>query len=54
MMKLPENRVVLPITVDSEGENFIEIVPQKASMGYLKGFSDADYIDKLSRMKLPF
>ena len=54
MMKLPENRVVLPITVDSEGENYVEIVPQKASMGYLKGYSDNEYIEKLARMKLPF
>lgn len=54
MMKLPENRVVLPIIVDSEGENYIEIVPQKASMGYLQGYSDNEYIEKLARMKLPF
>lgn len=54
MMRLPENRVVLPITVDSEGKNFIEIVPKKASMGYLKSFSYADYINKLSPMKLLF
>jgi transcriptional regulator with XRE-family HTH domain len=54
MMKLPENRIVLPIVVDSEGENYIEIVPQKASMGYLKGYSDNEYIEKLARMKLPF
>ncbi|MBW8523528.1 LexA family transcriptional regulator [Chryseobacterium chendengshani] len=54
MMKLPENRVVLPIIVDSDGENYIEIVPQKASMGYLKGYSDNEYIEKLARMKLPF
>lgn len=54
LMKLPENRVVLPIIVDSEGENYIEIVPQKASMGYLKGYGDNEYIEKLARMKLPF
>lgn len=54
MMRLPENRVVFPITVDNEGENYIEIVPQKASMGYLQGFSDHEYIEKLARMKLPF
>ena len=54
MMRLPENRIVLPITVDSQGENYIEIVSQKASMGYLQGFSDHEYIEKLARMKLPF
>jgi len=54
LMKLPENRVLLPITVDSEGENYIEIVPQKASMGYLKGYGDNEYIERLARMKLPF
>lgn len=54
MMKLPENRTVLPITIDSEGENYIEIVPQKASMGYLKGFSDPEFIEGLQKMQLPF
>lgn len=54
ILNLPNNRVVLPIVVDKDGNNYIEIVPQKASMGYLKGFNDPGYIEKLMRILLPF
>lgn len=54
MMKLPDNRVVLPITVDEKGENKIEIIPEKAQMGYLQGYSDPEYIEKLQTISLPF
>lgn len=54
MINLPDNRVVLPIVVDKEGENKIEIVPHKASMGYLDGYSDPEYIESLQHMSLPF
>lgn len=54
MINLPNNRIVLPVVVDPKGNNYIEIVAQKASMGYLKGFSDPEYIEGLSRMSLPF
>ena len=54
MLRLPDNRIVLPVVVDHTGSNYIEIVPQKASMGYLKGYSDPEYIENLQRMYLPF
>lgn len=54
IIKLPDNRIVLPITVDSTGENQIELVPHKASMGYLKGFDDPEYIGSLQNISLPF
>lgn len=54
VLKLPDNRIVLPITIDKEGNNYVEIVPQKASMGYLNGYSDPEYIESLPRMYLPF
>ncbi|MEN2434778.1 LexA family transcriptional regulator [Weeksellaceae bacterium A-14] len=54
MLNLPENRVLLPIKVDGEGNNQIEIIPQKASMGYLNGYSDPEYIDSLQTISLPF
>lgn len=54
MVNLPGNKILLPVAVDSEGNNFIEIVPQKASMGYLKGFSDPEFIEGLQKMQLPF
>lgn len=54
MVILPGNKIILPVVVDYEGNNFIEIVPQKASMGYLRGFSDPEFIESLQKMQLPF
>jgi transcriptional regulator with XRE-family HTH domain len=54
ILKLPDNRIVLPVVVDQLGNNSIEIVPQKASMGYLSGYSDPEYIESLQRISLPF
>ncbi|AZA54531.1 MAG: LexA family transcriptional regulator [Chryseobacterium sp.] len=54
LMKLSDNRILLPITVDSTGENKIQIVPYKAQMGYVNGFSDPEYIGGLQHISLPF
>lgn len=54
MLQLPDNRTILPITVDEKGENKIEIIPEKAQMGYLQGYSDPEYIEKLQTISLPF
>ena len=54
MLNLPDNRVLVPITVDTSGNNQIEIISQKASMGYLNGYSDPDYIESLQTISLPF
>jgi transcriptional regulator with XRE-family HTH domain len=54
ILRLPDNRIVLPVVVDQLGNNSIEIVPQKASMGYLSGYSDPEYIESLQRISLPF
>lgn len=54
VLKLPDNRIVLPVVVDQLGNNSIEIVAQKASMGYLSGYSDPEYIESLQRISLPF
>jgi transcriptional regulator with XRE-family HTH domain len=54
MVNLPGNKILLPVVVDNEGNKYIEIVPQKASMGYLNGFSDPEYIESLPRIQLPF
>lgn len=54
ILQLTDNRIVLPITVDEKGENKIEIIPHKASMGYLMGYSDPEYIESLQNISLPF
>ncbi|WP_027387684.1 XRE family transcriptional regulator [Chryseobacterium gregarium] len=54
ILHLPDNRIVLPVMIDREGNNYIEIVTQKASMGYLSGYSDPEYIESLQQISLPF
>jgi len=54
LIKLDDNRILLPITVDSKGENIIEIVPHKAKAGYLNGYSDPEFIEGLQHVSLPF
>ncbi|WP_055443415.1 XRE family transcriptional regulator [Lacinutrix himadriensis] len=53
-IELRNQRVLFPITVDSDNENLIEIVPVKASAGYLAGYDDPEYIEQLQKIKLPF
>lgn len=54
MIKLDDNRIVLPIVVDKAGNNLIEIVPEKARAGYLTGYSDPEYIENLPQIAMPF
>lgn len=54
LMKLEGNRLVLPITVDKDGENYIEVVTQKVKAGYLNGYADPEYIENLQQISLPF
>jgi len=44
---------VLSISVDSNDEEYIEIVPQKAAAGYLNGYADPEYIKDLPKFQLP-
>lgn len=54
MVNIAENRILLPVVVDSKGDNKIEIIPAKASMGYLNGYQDPEYIEGLQTLSLPF
>lgn len=54
IVNLPDNRIVLPIIVDSTGENKIEIVPHRAKMGYASSYNDPEFIESLQHMSLPF
>lgn len=44
---------VLSITVDSEDNENIELIPQKASAGYLNGYADPQYIESMPKFRLP-
>ncbi len=54
MLKLDDNRIILPIIVDHSGKDLIEIVPHKARAGYLSGYSDPEFIESLQQISLPF
>jgi transcriptional regulator with XRE-family HTH domain len=54
MMKVGRNRILFPVIIDTEGQDLVEVIPEKASAGYLRGYSDPEYIEGLQRMKLPF
>jgi len=54
LLRLDDNRLLFPISVDANGDNRIEIVTQKAKAGYLSGYADPDYIESLQHISLPF
>lgn len=54
LLKLDDNRILLPIKVDGKGRNLIEIIPYKARAGYLTGYADPEYIEGLQQISLPF
>ncbi len=45
---------ILAITTDKEDNENIELVPQKASAGYLNGYADPEYLKELPKFQLPF
>jgi len=53
-IEVGNKRVLFPVTVNEENEDLIEIIPAKASAGYLSGYDDPEYIEQLQKIKLPF
>ncbi|MCJ8166644.1 LexA family transcriptional regulator [Pontibacter sp. E15-1] len=47
------NLRVLAITVDENEKENIELVPYKASAGYLNGYADPEFMEELPRFRLP-
>jgi len=45
---------VLTKTIDSEGNENIELIPIKAHAGYTAGYADPDFINEMKRFRLPF
>jgi transcriptional regulator with XRE-family HTH domain len=55
LLQLEDNRIVLPITVDRNQNNYIEIVTHKAKAGYAAGgYSDSTFISELEHIYLPW
>ncbi|NQX86303.1 MAG: LexA family transcriptional regulator [Flavobacteriaceae bacterium] len=53
-IEVGNKRVLFPISVNDRDEDLIDIVPAKASAGYLAGYADPEYIAQLEKIKLPF
>jgi len=47
------NLRVLSITVDGKDKENIELVPVKASAGYMNGYADPEYVAELPKFSLP-
>src|SRR5690606_23780204 len=47
------NLLVVSITVDGSGRESIELVPVKASGGYLNGYGVGEYVAELPKFSLP-
>ncbi len=54
ILKMENNRILLPIIIDREDRDQVELVADKARAGYLAGYADPEYIEQLDRMSLPF
>jgi len=54
LMKIGKNRTLLPILVDKDNNDLVEVVTVKAMAGYLNGYSDPEFIEELPIMNLPF
>ena len=54
MMNVGNNRMLFPVVLDKENNDRIEVVTAKASAGYMNGYSDPEYMEKLPFMALPF
>jgi transcriptional regulator with XRE-family HTH domain len=54
LMKIGKNRILFPVLIDKDNNEQIEVVTVKASAGYLTGYGDPEYMEKMPLMKLPF
>ncbi|WP_259016308.1 XRE family transcriptional regulator [Emticicia fluvialis] len=55
LMHVGENRLLFPILIKDDGKfESIEVVPVKASAGYLSGYADPEFIETLPKAALPF
>mgnify|MGYP001568473735 CR=1 FL=1 len=49
-----QNLRILPVALNQDEEETVSLVPEKASAGYVKGYTDTEYIGNLPQFNLPF
>lgn len=47
-------RLLFPVQVNEQNNDVVELITHKASAGYLRGYSDPEYIEAFHQLKLPF
>lgn len=53
-INIGNQRILFPIKVNENNEDMVEVIPTDASAGYLRGYTDPEYIESLNNLKLPF
>jgi len=54
LMRIGSNRLLFPVIRNEDDNEEIELISMKASAGYLNGYADPEYVERLQRIKLPF
>jgi len=55
LLELDNNRILMPVMVDKNGDNLIEVVTHKAKAGYAAGgYADFNFISDLNHINLPW
>lgn len=55
LLELENNRILMPIMVDKNGDNLVEVVTHKAKAGYTAGgYADFKFISELDHIFLPW
>ncbi len=44
---------ILSITVNQDDEEYIDLIPQKASAGYMNGYADPEYLGDMPKFHIP-
>lgn len=51
--QLANETLLVPIKVDSDDNDLIEIIPESASAGYVGNYSDPEYVESLDYISMP-
>jgi transcriptional regulator with XRE-family HTH domain len=54
LIKIGNNRTLFPVMINKENKDYIEVISAKASAGYLNGYADPEFVEKMPVMELPF
>ena len=47
LIRIGNNRLLFPVIMDEQNNETIELISMKASAGYLNGYADPEYVERL-------